>query len=142
MQQTTYLVAVDGSKNAERAFQAAIDLATVTGAQINILYVINDRGYDRQRFEAEYLRLIDAEHQLAEELIHTYLKTAQDQQVAAKKVIQYGYPKEQIIACSHDQPTDLIFIGATGNNAFEDGELGATAGYIIRHAPANVFVVK
>ncbi|MFD1317258.1 universal stress protein [Loigolactobacillus zhaoyuanensis] len=143
MQHATYLVAVDGSKNAERAFQAAIDLATITGAQLTILYIINDRGYDKQRFEAEYLRLIEAEHQLAKELLTTYLKSAQDQHVVAQQALQYGYPKEQIVTYSRDnQPTDLIFIGATGNNAFEDGELGATASYVIRHATANVFLAK
>ncbi|MFL2028143.1 universal stress protein [Loigolactobacillus zhaoyuanensis] len=143
MQHATYLVAVDGSKNAERAFQAAIDLATITGAQLTILYIINDRGYDKQRFEAEYLRLIEAEHQLANELLTTYLKSAQDQHVVAQQALQYGYPKEQIVTYSRDnQPTDLIFIGATGNNAFEDGELGATASYVIRHATANVFLAK
>ncbi|ATO55807.1 universal stress protein [Loigolactobacillus coryniformis] len=143
MQQATYLVAVDGSKNAERAFQAAVDLATVTGAQLTLLYVINDRGYDKQRFEAEYLRLIDAEHQLAEELLNTYQKTAQQQHINVQQAMVYGYPKEQIVTYSRDnQPTDLIFLGATGNNAFEDGELGATASYVIRHAAANIFLVK
>ncbi|WP_057874839.1 universal stress protein [Loigolactobacillus rennini] len=142
MQQPTYLVAVDGSKNAKRAFQTALKLAVNTQAQLKILYVINDRGYDQQRFKPEYLRLIDAEHQLAEELTTEYTTIAQQQQIAVQPILKYGYPKEQIIAYSQKQPVDLIFLGITGNNAFEAGELGATASYVIRHTPANVFLVK
>ncbi|ANK59347.1 universal stress protein [Loigolactobacillus backii] len=143
MMKQTFLVAVDGSKAAYTAFQRAVELAKAVQAALTILYVVNDRGYLAERYHDTFLHLVDQETNLATELVADYTEEAQ--KVGLKQVetkVVYGYPKEQIVALTEQLKFDLLFIGATGNNAFESGKLGSTATYIAQNSHCNVTIIK
>ena len=141
------LVGIDGSKQADMAFDKAVETAKLNKAQLYLLSVINGEkipsggpnGYslvDR----SIYPPAIDT----MEKRLDEYKKKAQAAGITnvvtevkvgnAKLELAENYPKNNGI--------DLIVIGATGLNMIGRLIVGSTAAYTIREAPCDVTVVK
>lgn len=141
------LVGIDGSKQADMAFDKAVETAKLNKAQLYLLSVINDEkipsggpnGYslvDRSIYQPA----IDT----MEKRLNEYKKKAQAAGITdvvtevkvgnAKLELAENYPKNNGI--------DLIVIGATGLNMIGRLIVGSTAAYTIREAPCDVTVVK
>ena len=141
------LVGIDGSKQANMAFDKAVETAKLNKAQLYLLSVINGEkipsggpnGYslvDRSIYQPA----IDT----MEKRLDEYKKKAQAAGITnvvtevkvgnAKLELAENYPKSNGI--------DLIVIGATGLNMIGRLIVGSTAAYTIREAPCDVTVVK
>lgn len=141
------LVGIDGSKQADMAFDKAVETAKLNKAQLYLLSVINGEkipsggpnGYslvDRSIYQPA----IDT----MEKRLDEYKKKAQAAGITnvvtevkvgnAKLELAENYPKNNGI--------DLIVIGATGLNMIGRLIVGSTAAYTIREAPCDVTVVK
>lgn len=141
------LVGIDGSKQANMAFDKAVETAKLNKAQLYLLSVINGEkipsggpnGYslvDRSIYQPA----IDT----MEKRLDEYKKKAQAAGITnvvtevkvgnAKLELAENYPKNNGI--------DLIVIGATGLNMIGRLIVGSTAAYTIREAPCDVTVVK
>lgn len=141
------LVGIDGSKQADMAFDKAVETAKLNKAQLYLLSVINGEkipsggpnGYslvDRSIYQPA----IDT----MEKRLDEYKKKAQAAGLTnvvtevkvgnAKLELAENYPKNNGI--------DLIVIGATGLNMIGRLIVGSTAAYTIREAPCDVTVVK
>ncbi len=113
------LVGVDGSKQADMAFEKAVDTVKTNDAKLYLLSIINGErypstgpgGYGFVSHSIYDVKVGNAKVELAER-----------------------YPKENDI--------DLIIIGATGLNVVGRLLVGSTAAYTIREAPCDVTVVK
>lgn len=141
------LVGIDGSKQADMAFDKAVETAKLNKAQLYLLSVINGEkipsggpnGYslvDRSIYQPA----IDT----MEKRLDEYKKKAEAAGITdvvtevkvgnAKLELAENYPKNNGI--------DLIVIGATGLNMIGRLIVGSTAAYTIREAPCDVTVVK
>ncbi|HAM1310826.1 TPA: universal stress protein [Listeria monocytogenes] len=125
------LVAVDGSKEAERAFQKAIQVANRNDAALGLVHVIDTSMADKA---TEY----------ADELLSGYKEDALKAGVTkVESYIEYGSPKTAITKeAAKAFQADLIMCGATGLNAVERLLIGSVSEYIIRHSPCDVLVVR
>ncbi|WP_155287062.1 universal stress protein [Lacticaseibacillus zhaodongensis] len=138
------LVPVDGSTEAELAFQKAIKVALSNHARIDILNVL-----DTKQFIGSYGGMIsgDAIYQLTQDS-QEYLEGLQKKAVDAgvKDVaihVRFGNPKNVIATdFPHEYHTDLIMIGSTGLNAIERVLVGSVTEYVNRTAPCDVLIVK
>lgn len=136
------LVAIDGSKAAEKAFHKAINMAKIHDATLVLTHIIDSRTFATA--EAYDRTLAERANKYALELLEDYLKTAEENGI--KKVIksiEYGSPKVKIakdIAKEHQ--IDLIVCGATGLNAVERFLIGSVSESITRHASCDVLVVR
>lgn len=136
------LVAIDGSKASDQAFEQAIELAKDHKAQLILSHVIDSRifttagSYDSHLAEEMTNR--------AKELLDTYVKKAKlkgfDRLI---QNIEYGSPKVKIardVAKHYD--VDLIVCGAKGLNAVERFLIGSVSEAIVRNATCDVLVVR
>jgi nucleotide-binding universal stress UspA family protein len=135
------LVAVDGSKEAEKAFKKAVSLAKESDATLIITHVIDDR-YGSVSVYAP--GIIDEVEVRGKELLESYEKQAKEAGVANVKThLEHGSPKVKIaknIAPKFD--ADLILCGATGLNAVERLLMGSVSEHITRYAKCDVLVVR
>jgi len=134
------LVAVDGSKEAEYAFQKSIDVAKRNkNATLNIVNIFNTRS-----FEAYERSTVERAQRASEELVNAYKLEAKAEGVAnVKAVVEYGSPKTIITKEIADfVEADLIICGATGLNAVERYLIGSVSGSIVRSATCDVLVVR
>lgn len=136
------LVAVDGSKEAERAFKKAIEVAKTHNAKIVLAHIIDTRTF--ATVEAYDSTIAERADLFATELMENYKKEALDAGVPEVDfAIDYGSPKVKIprdIAKKYN--IDLIVCGATGLNAVERFLIGSVSENIARHSKVDVLIVR
>ena len=136
------MVAVDGSEEAELAFQKAVNVALRNQAELLLANVIDTRAF--QTVGSFDTMMAEQATELAKKSLKDYEKMAKDSGVSVvESVIEYGSPKT-IIAKSIpvEKKVDLILLGATGLNAVERLFIGSVSEYVIRNAPCDVLVVR
>ncbi|WP_099361522.1 universal stress protein [Fredinandcohnia onubensis] len=139
-QYSSILVAVDGSKEAEHAFQKSIDIAKRNkGAKLTIVNVVNAHSYEG--FDRS---MLDRAQQLADELVNDYKAQAKSEGLEdVNAAVEYGSPKTIITNEVADFiDADLIVCGATGLNVVERFITGSVSGAIIRSAKCDVLVTR
>lgn len=136
------LVAVDGSEQAEYAFETAIPIAKAQEAQLIIARVINKNAY--QPMSSYAPSIIEKVQEDANELLAKYKKQAEEAGITDVTVeLVYGSPKTKIIRdIVPKYHVDLIITGATGLNAVEKIFMGSVSEHIAKAAPCSVMVVR
>lgn len=141
-QYKSILVPIDGSFEAELAFNKAVEVAKRNNSKLHILHVIDTRAFQNvSSFDSEMVEQVTTK---AKETIDSYIKTAKSAGIEeVTSDIEYGSPKT-IIATDYPKkvPVDLIMIGATGLNAVERLLIGSVTEYVTRTAKSDVLVVR
>lgn len=136
------LVAVDGSKEAEWAFQKSIEIAKRNHSKLLLVHIIDTRTFSM--VESYDRTIAEQADRFAAELLQSYQLQAKNAGIAkVDYVIEFGSPKIKIpkdIAIRHN--VDLIICGATGMNAVERFFIGSVSEHITRYAPCDVLVVR
>ncbi|GGA82187.1 universal stress protein [Ornithinibacillus halotolerans] len=136
------LVAIDGSKASENAFNKALDIVKRNNAHLIIAHVIEYRSF---AYADSYNgTLAEQAEEYAKDLVDSYVESATEVGITnISRCIEYGSPKVKI---TKDIPKlfeiDLIICGATGMNAVERFLIGSVSEGITRYAPCDVLVVR
>lgn len=137
------VVAVDGSKEAELAFQKSIDVALRhTDSTLHIIHVIDTTFTHSYDFLYENMSELVKKH--GEVLLEGYRLQATEAGVEKiNTVIAKGSPKTILSKKLDDVVVaDLIVCGATGLNALEQVFIGSNTEAIVRHAKCDVLIVR
>ncbi|MFJ8237197.1 universal stress protein [Ureibacillus sp. NPDC094379] len=137
------IVAVDGSKEAEYAFNKSIEVAQRNkDAKLNLVNVIDTRSF--AAIEAYDRSIAERAQKYSEELLDGYKKQAEDAGISnVNVIIEYGSPKTIITKeLSTIVDADLIVCGATGLNAVERFLIGSVSEAIVRSSKCDVLVVR
>lgn len=136
------LVAIDGSKESEKAFRKALTIAKQNDARLVIAHVVDTRSF--ATVEAYDRTIADRAERFANEILSDHKKTAELAGVTKiESVVEYGSPKVKIakdIAPNYE--IDLIICGATGLNAVERFFIGSVSEHITRYSKCDVLIVR
>ncbi|MFB5285445.1 universal stress protein [Peribacillus sp. Hz7] len=138
----TILAAVDGSKEAEWAFNKARTIAKNNNAKLILAHIIDTRSYP---IIEEYDTTIrDRSETFANDLVKKYKEQAEAAGIAnIETEIVFGSPKAQL---SKELPkkhnVDLIVCGSTGQNVVERFLIGSVSAAIVRHSRCDVDIVR
>ena len=136
------MVAVDGSHEAELAFEKGVNVALRNNSRLTIAHVIDTRALQSvSTFDAEVYEELQED---AKKLMDQYAEKAKDAGVTnVVTVVEMGNPKTLLATdIPEEQKVDLIMVGATGLNAFERLLVGSSSEYILRHAKVDLLVVR
>ena len=136
------MVAVDGSHEAELAFEKGVNVALRNNSRLTIAHVIDTRALQSvSTFDAEVYEELQED---AKKLMDQYAEKAQEAGVGnVVTVVEMGNPKTLLATdIPEEQKVDLIMVGATGLNAFERLLVGSSSEYILRHAKVDLLVVR
>lgn len=137
------LVAVDGSKESDRAVEIATELASKTAAKLVFLHVVNvpDLGipFDGNRPEKA---LRGALTEAGRKILDKAIEVAKKKDILATKKISEGYPAMTIVKEASALAADLIVMGSRGTTGVERILIGSTAEKVLRWATIPVLVVK
>jgi nucleotide-binding universal stress UspA family protein len=134
------LIANDGSEGAARALGAAIKLAKISGASLDLITV-----EELPRFPASVDELIEEK----EETNHVFAGIAGRARAQAQaEGVQLtchaiaGHPVSAITGFIERGGFDLLVVGFMGHSALYNRLIGSTADRLVEHAPSAVLVVK
>lgn len=135
------VVAVDGSKQSEKAFSEALAVAKRNGAKLHIAAIINDAELSTSAFS--YSKLLSQEKERMEtEVLKKIHDAAINDVNDSVPYVEVGNPKQLIVDYARDNHIDLIVMGTTGKGALAQQAVGSTTSYVVSHAPCNVLVVR
>ena len=136
------MVAVDGSHEAELAFEKGVNVALRNNSRLTIAHVIDTRALQSvSTFDAEVYEELQED---AQKLMDQYAEKTKEAGVTnVVTVVEMGNPKTLLATdIPEEQKVDLIMVGATGLNAFERLLVGSSSEYILRHAKVDLLVVR
>eukprot|EP00300_Choanocystis_sp_HF-7_P004546 c13525_g1_i2.p1 GENE.c13525_g1_i2~~c13525_g1_i2.p1 ORF type:complete len:149 (+),score=24.80 c13525_g1_i2:171-617(+) len=146
-----FMVLVDGSEQASKAFEKAIG----TVKEGDTLLICHACQYPEIAASIPIVgmpvidpQMLDLHKQAiqdnAKQLVTFYLEQAQERGVrdCHSFVLAEGRPKEQSITFAIEKKVDTIFVGTRGLGAIQRFFLGSFSNYIVHHAPCDVLLVK
>lgn len=135
------LVANDGSENAFRALEIAVDLARRYGAELHQLSVEEHLPH----YAASLGEVIEAQR---EELDYFDEVAERAQEIAARAGVQLechiiaGHEVETIVRFAEENHFDLLVIGHKGHSKIWPFHMGSTAAKIADHARTHILIVQ
>ena len=127
------LVGIDGSAQAEKALETAMDMAMQYKAELNIATVILDI--------TNKIELTKTFQKLHTEIIEKNKERIQD----IKSIILFGNISEELINFSKNENINLIVLGNIGSGfkaGLEKFFIGSICNEVIKNSACNVLVVK
>jgi nucleotide-binding universal stress UspA family protein len=139
MTPTRILVAFDGSKDADNAFETSLDFAVLCGARLQVVSVATPPE-PPTRVETE--AALDAATRHYEELFVGMQRKAQARGIDLETRVLVGHAAEQILRLAADTSADLIVVGHRGRSAIREWLFGSTSRRVVSHALCSVLVVR
>jgi nucleotide-binding universal stress UspA family protein len=136
---THILVGHDGSRDAETAFEDALDLAALARAKLSVVSVASP---PEPPTEVETQAAIELATGHYEKLFESLRRQAQERNVTIQTHLLVGHPADQILKTAAAQGADLIVVGHRGRSAIREWVSGSTSRRIVTHANCPVLVVR
>ncbi|WP_125982170.1 universal stress protein [Loigolactobacillus iwatensis] len=140
----TILVGIDGSEQAKRAFEKAVETADRNRAKLIIAYVVESQAYTTGDFASTGIEMAVTDVADQKQMLHGYLEQAKKAGIKeVQTVLAFGSPRQLM---SQQLPKqyhiDLIMVGQSGLNAVERFMMGSVSAAITRDAPCDVLIIR
>jgi len=134
------LVPIDGSKNATRGLDRAIEIARESGAEITGFYVFHLPILAGIKYTQ---KMKDEAQNKAVKAIGPAMKRAQQAGATFKYKTGGGHTGKEIVKFAEKGKYDMIVIGARGMGAAQEAiHFGSTSNYVMHKTKIPVLVVK
>ena len=133
------LVAFDGSKPSERAFEWALEVAKQFHSNITVLSVARP---SEPATAVETQALLEAAGEHFEQEFKRLLADGKTNGIPVDTKIVVGHPAEQIVHYATEGKFDLIVMGHRGRSLFERWLLGSVSKRVLSYAPCTATVVR
>lgn len=136
------LIPTDGSDYSVRAAEYGIGIAKMLGAQVTVVYVIDEVVLDQI---AKVTDRDSVERELKEDgqrYVNYVVSIAEKQGVKASSLLAKGRPFEQIVHLARGLNIDLIVMGTYGRRGAERILIGSVAERVIEYTSCPVLVIK
>jgi nucleotide-binding universal stress UspA family protein len=143
---TTILLATDGSDEAKRATEAAVELSKDTGSELHVAYVLPSPaqliGHHLYSEETRESLIGGAEREAERFLKEQAERIGSDGAKVAETHLRSGDPDKEILRLAEALEVGLIVIGSRGLGAVSRALMGSVSDSVVRHAHCPVFVVR
>jgi nucleotide-binding universal stress UspA family protein len=133
------LAAHDASRDADEAFQAALDFAALCGARLQVVSVATPPE-PPTRVETE--AVLESATQHFEELFEGLRRRAAERGVPFESRVLVGHAAEQILRLAAETGADLIVVGHRGHSTIREWLFGSTSRRVVAHANCSVLVAR
>ncbi len=132
------VVGIDGSEQAERALQRAVEEARLRGADLTVVHVVSLPF----NLADPILTPRPTEHELRSlglELIDRALGDLAVDDLDVERIALIGHAAHQL--CEAAQGADLLVVGSRGLGGFRGLLVGSVTHQVVGHAPCPILVV-
>jgi nucleotide-binding universal stress UspA family protein len=131
------LVAVDGSADARRALEQAVELARDQHARLTIVTVIPPIGF--APFAPAACEQVAQVRVCFERILRDATDAVPDD-VGVTTLLLEGPPAKRIVERVRDGDHDLVVMGSHGRGRFGSALLGSVSQQVVHHSPVPVLV--
>ena len=133
------LVGYDGSGAGKKAFDSAINLAKIHGAELHVLTVSRPPEIAD---DVETEAVIENSREHHRKMLAPLQQEAKAAGVNGRFEVAVGHPAEQIIFNADQHDVDLIVVGDRGRSKFARLMLGSVSKTVVQYAGRPVLVVR
>lgn len=134
------LVAVDGSKHSDAAFDVAMDIAQKYGSQLFVLHVFSGGTGSRTLVSSSEE---DDNRSIGQEILNSYEETAKERGLQnARMLLQEGDAAKRIMETASEVKCGLLLLGSRGRGGFKELLLGSVSHKVTSHADCPVLIAK
>ena len=137
------LVAVDGSKHSDAAFDVAMDISQKYGSQVFVLHVFQGGTGPGTLVSPGFE---DDMRAIGQQIFDSYeakVKEGRDSlQKNVRMLLEMGDAAQKIMETASKIKCDLVLIGSRGRGGFKELLLGSVSHKVTNHASCPVLVVK
>ncbi len=136
------LIPTDGSDYSMRAAQYGISIAKMVGAQVVIVFVVDELVLDQI---SKITERETVERELKEDgkgYVDYVAGLAGKEGVASSSLVEKGRPFERIVHLTKDLNADLIVMGTYGRRGADRILIGSVAERVIEYVSCPVLVIK
>jgi nucleotide-binding universal stress UspA family protein len=134
------VIATDGSEKNLSAVIEGLMIARVSGAKLQIIYVIDTKPLTTGVIEESYAGMYDSLREEGEQALEQAKELAGD--LDAETFLLTGKPANEIARFVKEQGADLLVVGTQGKTGLGKLILGSVAETIVRTSPCSVLVVR
>jgi nucleotide-binding universal stress UspA family protein len=140
------VVGTDGSETARVAVDAAVDLAKLTGARLELVSAYEPVSSQRLRAEPRQVRadvqwMVNPREDVDATLAEAADRVAQAG-VSSRSWAREGDPADAILDVAEELAADLIVVGNKGMTGAKRFLLGSVPNKVSHHAPCSVMIVR
>lgn len=133
------LLPTDGSRENDQVVRQAVGLATETGAELHVLFVVEDIPYAPEMAEED----IEAQlREIGEGAIEAIRAEAEEAGVELQTAIEKGVPHRAIVEYADSTGIDLIVMGTHARSGLGRYLLGSVTERVVRTADVPVLTVR
>ena len=133
------LVAYDGSKQSEKAFKQALEIAVKFSAKIIVLSVAR---LPEPPVAVELEAVLDSATEHYQGHFKCLKELAESLGIDSKFEVRVGHPAEQIVHMANEEKADAIVMGHRGESFLQRWLLGSVAKRVLSYADCTVVVVR
>jgi nucleotide-binding universal stress UspA family protein len=127
------VVGVDGSANARKALEWAVDLAGALGAEIVVVHAVGLREAASERAEHK--------HELQARFESDWCAPLAGSGLRAQRLLLDGDPVSVLLRAVEQQDADLVVVGCRGVGDRPELLLGSTSSHLVQASDRPVVVV-
>ena len=143
---TRIVVGTDGSDTAAEAVRRAVDLAKLSGAELNIVSAyepVSKRRVEGEKHDAP----ADVQHEFGPRedvnlVLDAAAAAARKEGVEVQTHPVEGDPADAILTVAEDTDADLIVVGNKGMTGAKRFLLGSVPNKVSHHAPCSVLIIR
>ncbi len=133
------LVAYDGSRQSEKAFKQAMEIAAKFSAKIIVLSVAR---LPEPPVAVELEAVLESATEYFQGHFKCLKELAESMNIDSKFEVRVGHPAEQIVHMADEEKADAIVMGHRGESFLQRWLLGSVAKRVLSYAHCTVIVVR
>lgn len=134
------LVAVDGSKHSDAAFDAAMDIAQKYGSQVFVLHVFQGGTGSGTLVSAGFE---DDMRSIGQQILDSYEAKVKERRLQnVRMLLQIGDAAQRIMETASEIKCGLLILGSRGRGGFKELLLGSVSHKVTNHADCPVLIAK
>jgi nucleotide-binding universal stress UspA family protein len=135
------LVAVDGSKHSDAAFDVAMDIAQKYGSQLFVLHVFQG-GTGSGTLVSSSVE--DDNRSIGQQILDSYEAKVKEKRLLqnVRMLLQMGDAAQRIMETASEVKCGLLILGSRGRGGFKELLLGSVSHKVTNHADCPVLIAK
>jgi nucleotide-binding universal stress UspA family protein len=134
------LIPTDGSEGAKRGVEYGLDLAARHGADVHLLYVLDETVYETPALSSGEL-FIEKRQEAGERILESTAEAAEERGLTVSRTCVRGTPSEAIREYAEGHGIDVVVMGRHGRPDPSRYHIGSCTDRVIRTAPVPVLSV-